>query len=82
MTSNFSKKLERKDNWAVIKSDDVILDLNEIKKKHPALMFHLAKDAPELAAIVRESYDLYPREFLFTHYRKYPDVSRQASPTT
>ena len=82
MTLKFSKKLERKDNWAVIKSDDVILDLNEIKKKHPAIMFHLAKDAPDLAKIIRESYDLYPREFLFTHYKKYPDVSRQASPAT
>ena len=82
MTLKFSKKLEKKDNWAVIKSDDVILDLNEIKKKHPAIMFHLAKDAPELAKIIRESYELYPREFLFTHYKKYPDVSRQASPAT
>ena len=82
MTLKFSKKLERKDNWAVIKSDDVILDLNEIKKKHPAIMFHLAKDAPELAKILKESYELYPREFLFTHYKKYPDVSRQASPAT
>jgi hypothetical protein len=82
MTLKFSKKLERKDDWVVIKSDDVIMDLNEIKKKHPAIMFHLAKDAPELAKILRESYDLYPREFLFTHYKKYPDVSRQASPAT
>ena len=45
-------------------------------------MFHLAKDAPELAKILKESYELYPREFLFTHYKKYPDVSRQASPAT
>jgi hypothetical protein len=82
MTLKFSKKLERKDDWVVIKSDDVIMDLNEVKKKHPAIMFHLAKDAPELAKILRESYDLYPREFLFTHYKKYPDVSRQASPAT
>ena len=82
MTLKFSEKLERKDNWAVIKSDDVILDLNEIKKKHPAIMFHLAKDAPELAKILRESYELYPREFVFTHYKKYPDVSHQASPAS
>ena len=45
-------------------------------------MFHLAKDAPELAKILKESYELYPREFLFTHYKKYPDVSNQASPAT
>jgi hypothetical protein len=51
MTLNFSRKLERKDNWIVIKTDDVIMDLNEIKKKHDAIMFHLQKDAPELAKI-------------------------------
>ena len=82
MTLKFSKALKREGDWVVIKPDDVILDLNEIKKKHPSIMFHLAKDAPELAAILRESYDLYPREFLFTHYKKYPDVSHQASPAT
>jgi hypothetical protein len=34
-------------------------------------MFHLAKDAPELATILQERYYLYPREFLFTRYKKY-----------
>ncbi len=82
MTLKFSKTLERKDNWMVIKSDDVIIDLNEIKKKHDAITFYLKKDAPELAQILRESYELYPREFLFTHYKKYPDISHQASPAT
>ena len=82
MTLKFSKKLERKDNWIVIKPDDVIMDLNEVKKKHNAIMFYIKKDAPELAQILRESYELYPREFLFTHYKKYPDVSHQASPAT
>ena len=58
------------------------MDLNEIKKKHPAIMFYFTKDAPELAKILRESYELYHREFLFTHYKKFPDVSRRASPAT
>jgi hypothetical protein len=31
-------------NWVVVKSDDVIIDLHEMKK-HPANMFHLANDA-------------------------------------
>ena len=82
MTLKFSKKLERKDNWIVIKPDDVIMDLNEVKKKHNAIMFYIKKDAPELANILRESYELYPREFVFTYYKKYPDVSHQASPAT
>ena len=37
MTLKFSKKLERNDNWIVIKPDDIIMDLNEIKKKHNAI---------------------------------------------
>jgi hypothetical protein len=61
MTLKFSKTQKEKD-WIVIKSDEVIMDLNEIKKKHNGIMFHLTKDAPELAAILRESYELYPRE--------------------
>ncbi len=33
-----------KDNWIVIKPDDVIMDLNEVKKKHNAIMFYIKKD--------------------------------------
>jgi hypothetical protein len=60
MTLTFSKTLQRQGDWVVIKPDDVILDLIEIKTKHPSIMFHLAKDAPDLATNLRESYDLYP----------------------
>ena len=55
------------------------MDLNEIKKKHPSILFNLTNDAPELAKILKESYELYPRDYVFTHYKKYPDVSQQAS---
>ena len=58
------------------------MDLNEIKKKHLPIRFNITNDAPELAKILKESYELYPREFLFTHYKKYPDVSQQASTAT
>lgn len=58
------------------------MNLNEIKKKHLPILFNLTNDAPELARILRESYELYPREFLFTHFKKYPDVSTQVSPAT
>jgi hypothetical protein len=79
MTLKFSDKTQREGDWIVIKSDEVLMDLNEIKKKHTAILFNLTNDAPELASILRESYELYPRDFLFTHYNKYPDVSRQSS---
>ena len=39
------------------------MDFNEIKKKHPAILFRLTNDAPELASILKQSYELYPREY-------------------
>ena len=79
MTLKFSNTTQQNDDWIVIKPDEVLMDLNEIKKKHTAILFNLTTDAPELAKILRESYELYPRTYLFTHYKKYPDVSHQAS---
>ena len=55
------------------------MDLNEIKKKHPSILFNLKNDSPELAKILRESFELYPCDYVFTHYKKYPDISHQAS---
>ena len=79
MTLKFSNTTQQNEDWIVIKNDEVLMDLNEIKKKHPSILFNLTTDAPELAKILRESYELYPRTYLFTHYKKYPDVSHQAS---
>ncbi len=79
MTLKFTDKTQKEKNWIVIRPDEVLMDLNEIKKKHSSILFRLTNDAPILAAILRESYELYPREYVFTHYKKYPDVSRQAS---
>ena len=82
MTLKFTTTVKRAEDWIVIKPDVVQMDLNEVKKRHDAILFNLTDDAPELANILRESYELYPREFVFTHYKKYPDVSQQASPAT
>ena len=82
MTLKFTDKTQKEKDWIVIRPDEVLMDLNEIKKKHSAILFRLTNDAPVLAAILRQSYELYPREYVFTHYKKYPDVSRQASPVT
>ena len=35
--------------------------------------------APELSKILKESYELYPWQAVFTHLKKYPDVSHQAT---
>ena len=76
----FSKTTKNKEDWIVIKPDEVLMDLNEEKKRHDGILFNLTDDAPELAKILRESFELYPREFVFTHLKKYPDVSNQATP--
>ena len=81
MTLKFSNTIQQKGDWIVMKNQDneVLMDLNEIKKKHPSILFNLTNESPELAKILRESYELYPRDYVFTHYKKYPDVSQQAS---
>lgn len=76
----FTKTIQKTEDWIVIKPDEVALDLNEEKKRHNAIYFNLTDDAPELAKILRQSFELYPRTFVFTHLKKYPDVSNQATP--
>lgn len=78
----FSNTVQAKDDWIVIKPDEVLMDLNEEKKRHDSILFNLTNDAPELAKILRESYELYPRTYLFTPSKKYPDVSIPASVST
>jgi hypothetical protein len=78
----FTNTTQQKGDWIVIKPDEVLMDLNEEKKRHDAILFNLSNDAPELAKILRQSYDLYPRTYLFTPYKKYPDVSKPVSVST
>ena len=78
-TLKFTNSFQEKGDWIVIKPKEVLMDLNEEKKKHPSILFNLTKDAPDLATILNESYELYPRDYVFTHYKKYPDVSHQSS---
>jgi len=75
----FSTTVQREDDWIVIKPDEVLMDLKKEKKRHEGILFNLTNDAPELAKILRQSYELYPRQFVFTHLKKYPDVSSKAT---
>jgi len=75
-----TKTFQQKEDWIDFRGEDVILDLNEEKKRHDAIWFNLTDDAPDLAKLLKQSYELYPREALFTHLKKYPDVSKQATP--
>lgn len=82
-TLKFTKEVKRREDWIVLKPDgEVFMDLNEEKKRHDAILFNLTEESPHLAKLLKESYELYPREFLFTPYKKYPDFSKQASQAT
>jgi hypothetical protein len=80
-TLKFNTIVQKKEDWIVIKPDgDVVMDLNEEKKRHDAILFNITEESPQLAEILKESYRLYPRVPLFTPYKSYPDVSTQAKP--
>jgi hypothetical protein len=53
-----------------------VLDLNEIKKKHDRIDIPIPS---QLKKILKESYELYPRKYVFTHLNKYPDISKKAT---
>ena len=58
---------------------NVLLDLNLEKKRHEPIQFNLSRDAPQLAALIQDSYKLYPREFVFTPKNTYPKLDKKAS---
>lgn len=55
-------------DYIYIKGNDIILDLNNTKKKHEGVNFNITNDAPHLADIIYTSYKLFPRQFVFTNY--------------
>lgn len=69
-------------DYVFFKQNDVILDYNLNKKRHDPIMFNLSKiddNSRTLAKILKESYELYPREYLFTTIEKYPDLTKKIS---
>ena len=79
-TLKFNTSAQQQGDWIVLKPDGkVLMDLNEEKKRHESILFVLSDESPELARILKQSYDLYPRTAVFTQLKKYPDVSKQAS---
>ena len=53
----FTNTVQRKEDWIYFRQGDVYLDLNEEKKRHYEIWFNLCDDAPELAKILKESYE-------------------------
>ena len=77
---NFTIQRKRDNDYIWLDTDgEILLDLNLEKKRHEAIYFSLTKDAPELANIIRDSYSLYPREYVFTPKNTYPNLNKKAS---
>lgn len=55
-------------DYIYIKGNEIILDLNNPKKKHDGISFNISNDAPHLANIIYTSYKLFPRKYVFTNY--------------
>jgi len=62
--------------------DRVVLQFNDIKKQHDPVSFDLSNGEyknERLSNIIVESLRLYPRDYVFTLKKKYPDVSSKVS---
>jgi hypothetical protein len=57
-----------------VRRNEVILNLNLDKKRHDPIDI---KCSDELANILRQSYELYPRRYVFTDARKYPIMDKK-----
>lgn len=72
----YTTEQQKQGNYIYIKDDDVIMDLLDIKKKHKAIYYNLTEEYSELARLLKESYDLYKRDYVFTAY---DNINLQAS---
>ena len=77
---NFTIQRKRDNDYIWMDTDgEILLDLNLEKKRHKPIAFSISKDAPELANIIKDSYNLYPREYVFTPKNTYPNFNKKAS---
>ena len=75
---NFTVQRKRDGDYIWLDTDgEILLDLNLEKKRHQPIAFSITKDAPELAKIIKDSYNLYPREYVFTPKNIYPKLNKK-----
>jgi hypothetical protein len=55
-------------NYIYFKDDDLIMDLLDTKKRHKPIKINLTEQYKELSNLLKESYNLYNRKYLFTEY--------------
>lgn len=81
----FTRNMTAKDKDYIYinkKMDDIVLEFNKEKKRHGKIYFDLAKGKyknAHLMRIIKESYVLYPRKYLFTIKNNYPNVDSKAT---
>jgi len=74
MTLQFKKQGDDDTNdYIYFKRDETILDLNRNKKRHTEIDIPLSS---HLSKILKQSYELYPRKYVFTDARKYPNFDK------
>ena len=66
-------------DYVYFKRDSTILDLNLNKKRHDAIDIVLSK---ELSDILKQSYELYPRKYVFSNSNKFPNMTKPLAPST
>lgn len=77
---NFTHSRKKDKDYIWFDNDgEILLHLNLEKKRHDPIIFNLTKDAPKLTKIIKDSYELYPREYVFTPKNTYPRLDKKAS---
>jgi hypothetical protein len=56
-----------------------LFNFDPIYSRHDPILFNLTKDSPKLTKIIKDSYDLYPREYVFTPKDTYPRLNKKVS---
>lgn len=79
-TLKFTDKEEDKGDWVYFMANgEVVLELNNIKKRHDYIKIPIGE---HLSRLLKETYSLYPRVNLFTDIAKYPNLSKGVSEGT
>lgn len=74
MTLQFKKQGDDdKNDYVYFKRDETVLNLNRDKKRHGQIDIPLST---HLSNILKQSYQLYPRKYLFTDARLYPNFNK------
>ena len=75
---------DKKIDYVYISRNDkeIVLKFHKIKKQHRPVFFNITKwryKNPHLIRIIKESFELYPRQYLFTLKYTFPKTNKKAS---